>query len=295
MHEFLVPDHLIEVINRYPKLGEIIRFGYALYMELKNIRPNLVLTSLKLSSEQAVKMLKDGFPLVEKSRIELPSDQFSDTFHKVSFFIAEQRQPLKSKILEILKNVKDQNVDLQKLVQLNLKKGPDQRLEPNHNEQNNNHAILDLLIKISLKPFGRAYGTALASYLPSQDDSWLQPYCPICGSSPLLAYIKGEEGRRYLLCSWCDTPWTFQRIRCPSCQNMDQKNLSYFRLENDTKEKERDWISVCKKCKKYIKTLDFRNRLVEDDLWIKDLATLHLDLLAEREGYERITRHILSF
>ena len=49
------------------------------------------------------------------------------------------------------------------------------------------------------------------------------------------------------------------------------------------------WIETCEKCKRYIKVLDERRLALDEEtiMLVADVATLHLDLLAEREGYKR--------
>lgn len=288
------PESLQKCNRQYPELGEVIRFGYDLFEETNRIHPDLDLTSFRLTPQIVKVKLKEGFPLIDTTEIHLPSDQFKKAFLRISQFVAEKRSPLKEPINALVRMIKSGKMDITRLAVLSLNQNPgmdhlkqiDEGLVP----------ILNFLIRISLKPFGQAYGSALGRYLSADEETWLQPVCPICGSYPQLAYIEGDEGRRFLLCSWCDSPWVFPRIKCPSCQNTNQNDLHYFSLEKEKEEKEKDRISVCQRCKKYIKTLDIRNRAGKkaSDLLIDDLATIHLDLLAEREGYERITRHLLA-
>jgi formate dehydrogenase maturation protein FdhE len=56
------------------------------------------------------------------------------------------------------------------------------------------------------------------------------------------------------------------------------------------------WLETCDACQGYIKTVDER-RLVEGEAIypvVEEAATLHLDLLAEREGYVRRVPYVLS-
>ncbi|MGA1843448.1 MAG: formate dehydrogenase accessory protein FdhE [bacterium] len=295
-----IPESLITIMESYPRLGEIIRFGYELTDELNRIKPDLDLTGMELSQEQATLKLKQGFPLVNKAEVMIPADQFKGTFRRIAHFVADRRTLLRPTILKISERLEDEGTDVHSLVRVHLNQMHKQdrehelrRLWKNPDE----YPMLDFLLGAGLKPYGHAYGNALNSYLPSDGDLWLESFCPLCGTTPLLSYIEGEEGRRHLLCSWCDTTWEYSRLKCPYCQTTDQKDLTYFFLEDDEGKKERDRISVCKRCKRYIKTLDLRKREGKQEctLHIDDLATLHLDLLAEREGYERMTRHILFF
>ena len=45
-------------------------------------------------------------------------------------------------------------------------------------------------------------------------------------------------------------------------------------------------MDVCNECKRYIKIVDFRKGEQRADLDIEDIATLHLDMLANDEGYD---------
>ena len=295
MSDIQISEPVGKIINKYPDLGEIIHFGYELLKELRQIQPDLDLSSLKLNHELTKMKMKEGFPFLEKSKIDIPSDQFKEVFNRVAIFISEKRKPLKPKIIEISEKIKTENIDILKLALMNIRENIG--ITENTKAQKGKQSILNMLIRISLKPFGHAYGIALKEYLLSSEIFWLQSYCPVCGSMPLVAYLEGEEGRRHLLCSWCDTSWIFPRIKCTYCQNTDQKSLKYFSLEEEKGIKEKDRVSVCQKCMKYIKTIDTRKFTgeKESDLQIEDLTTLHLDLLAEREGYERITRRFLFF
>jgi FdhE protein len=113
-------------------------------------------------------------------------------------------------------------------------------------------------------------------------EMWRKGHCPVCGSLPSLSLLKGEEGKRYLLCSFCGYQWRADRLCCPACDNKDQGSLGYFCGEGE----EAIRIDLCDACHHYIKTIDYR-ALEESDPCLEDLATLHLDVLASGKGYER--------
>lgn len=46
-------------------------------------------------------------------------------------------------------------------------------------------------------------------------------------------------------------------------------------------------VDTCKACSRYIKTRDSRKGAADIPLDLEDLLTMHLDLLAAREGFER--------
>lgn len=113
-------------------------------------------------------------------------------------------------------------------------------------------------------------------------EGWNESYCPICGSRAGMAELTGEEGRRLLACSACSFTWPFKRLTCPYCGNEDPESLSYFQAgEGPTR------VNVCRNCSRYIKTRDSRQGNAGVPLDAEDLVTMHLDLLAAREGFER--------
>jgi len=114
-------------------------------------------------------------------------------------------------------------------------------------------------------------------------DNWEKEYCPLCGSLPAFAYLREEDGKRILWCRFCETKWSFLRLKCPFCSNEDQDSLRYFFTEEGSPYR----VDVCEKCNKYIKTIDQRKMQNPDELSLslENMQTYYLDLLAEKDGY----------
>jgi FdhE protein len=121
--------------------------------------------------------------------------------------------------------------------------------------------------------------TLLATYI-DKNTLWGKGYCPVCGSPPAISILRGE-GERFLFCSFCDHEWLSQRIYCPFCENKDQKTLHYF-----FSEEEEYRVNVCDKCKRYIKTVDTREIKRSVYPFLEQVATLHLDMLAQNQGLQ---------
>lgn len=140
--------------------------------------------------------------------------------------------------------------------------------------------LLGFLVEESLRPalevLSEKYGDAITA------SKWSEGYCPICGREPKISELRGEGGARFLFCGQCGFEWQFKRIRCPFCGNEDQQTLAYFTIEEEEKYR----VDVCNVCNKYIKAVDFRKADKEPNLDVEDIATLHLDILADEEGYE---------
>ncbi len=46
-------------------------------------------------------------------------------------------------------------------------------------------------------------------------------------------------------------------------------------------------IDLCDNCRQYIKTIDTRKLTHDPNLYLEDMTTLHLDILATTQGYKR--------
>jgi FdhE protein len=135
--------------------------------------------------------------------------------------------------------------------------------------------IFELPLKTALESYSAGFGFADVT-------DWQESFCPICGSRAGMAELVGVEGRRLLSCSACSFIWPFKRLTCAYCGCDDPDQLSYFTVgEGSTR------VDTCKACSRYIKTRDSRQSDNDMPLEIEDLLTIHLDLLAAREGFER--------
>lgn len=131
-------------------------------------------------------------------------------------------------------------------------------------------------------PFKTALESISAGYGAENFAGWQESFCPLCGSRAGMAELVGEEGRRMLSCSACSLSWPFKRLTCAYCGCDDPEKLSYFTAGDGATR-----VDTCKACSRYIKTRDSRKGDSDVPLEVEDLLTIHLDLLATREGFER--------
>lgn len=114
------------------------------------------------------------------------------------------------------------------------------------------------------------------------DHLWTKNICPICGGPPQMAKLTAAGNQRRLGCGLCHTEWVYPRTGCPFCGEGRPDNLSQFHLDNDRRRR----VDVCKSCGGYIKTVDERELRRSTHLPVEDIITAHLDVLAQRQGYQ---------
>lgn len=140
--------------------------------------------------------------------------------------------------------------------------------------------LLHTMVEWSLRPSLEACAEKLGER--RKGVRWEEAICPICGSAPGFAELKGEDvtSLRYLYCSFCGFMWQFRRVGCPFCGCIDHNQLRTLFPEEDA----RCFVDVCEQCRRYIKTVDNRTHfgLIPQ---IEIMAASPLDLVARDRGY----------
>jgi FdhE protein len=142
-----------------------------------------------------------------------------------------------------------------------------------------NGSLLSTLLRFSLFPALTRLSAELAPLRGAAD--WARTDCPTCGSWPLLGEHRGLEQLRYLRCGLCATEWQVDRLLCPFCGTREHADLGYLHVEGADHER----AVTCEQCHGYLKVLASLAPLTPIDLVVRDLATLHLDMIALERGY----------
>jgi FdhE protein len=136
------------------------------------------------------------------------------------------------------------------------------------------------LLRLSLLPCLEQ--TAIRLALQYNQQAWGRGYCPTCGAWPVLAEQRGLEQRRYLRCGLCASAWEVDRLLCPFCGNRDHLLLGYLQVEG---EEHKQRLATCDACHGYVKLRSTLVPLTTPQLLVEEVALVHLDLLAQQQGY----------
>jgi FdhE protein len=130
-------------------------------------------------------------------------------------------------------------------------------------------------------PFLQACNRALARSVPV---SWTEGYCPVCGSWPAFAEVRGIERSRYFRCGRCGAEWQAHCLFCPYCSMTDHKELASLVPEQNGA---KSVIDACNRCLGYVKGFTKLQGSPPARIMIDDLSTVDLDIAALEHGYRR--------
>jgi FdhE protein len=272
--------------HEQPHYGELLDILEEVLILREKHRRSTGVSLITLDERIAGEKMSGGFPLVDFAEgeldLEAPEAYFRDLLE-----IGKKKSPEESaRILEELASgalsyealVRNSFTEsLEELPEEGEDAGEEERAAEGEDEV---FDLLTLFVEESLRPSLEKIAEWYAPLLKKK--GWNEGFCPICGREPKLAEIRSDEGTRFLFCNQCGYEWSYLRLKCPFCGNDDQDTLAYFSVEGE----EQYRVDVCNNCNRYIKTVDFRKMNRPACLDVEDLATIHLDILANEEGYE---------
>ena len=262
-----------------PAYEKLFDFYEGLFLAQEKAKTRLSLEPIQMSKEFLALKEKEGFPLIAKADFPIDLGVSEALFKEICVLAGKANEALTETSLKIAENLNRKGLKVSVLFSKLLSED-----DPFFDELSEallvDKKMLAFLIYSSIRPSLAVCAEQLAGYLDGET-VWQRGYCPICGSAPVLAVLR-DEGARSLLCGFCGHEWKTSRIYCPFCENRSQKTLHYF-----FSEEEKDYrVNVCDQCKKYLKTVDTRKMTYPFCPMVEQIATLHLDLLAQEQGLE---------
>jgi len=150
-------------------------------------------------------------------------------------------------------------------------------------------ALVWTLAQNTLKPALRAWRRQLANLV--EGIPWRKGYCYVCGAGATLGELQESLQVMHLRCGQCGADWQFPRLQCMYCGNQDHKTLGFLYAETQP---EKMRVEVCDQCHGYLKVIAAFSPTPPELLAVEDLATLHLDYIAQARGYERVAIQIAA-
>lgn len=134
----------------------------------------------------------------------------------------------------------------------------------------------------SLRPVLRLIAESYREDLAAADFHWDFPtICPICGAKSHFSRLRQEDGQRIMFCDRCFSEWKTRYLFCVHCGCDRPKDITYLSIEGHDAYR----VYVCQQCHGYLKTYDERTSGQPVDMYIANISTIYLDMLAQEQGY----------
>jgi len=264
-------------VAKSPEYAEIVPLFTGLY-EYVSGREHLTGISITLDNIDAGVRISNGFPLLSANELKVDLKQAALFISGLIEVLSKAGREGQLELARIGAGVESGLLDPEALFTAIF-----ERRRSALDEAATLAAVPSPLVEYLFEiPLRTALEFAATSVATGTFDGWAEGNCPFCGSRAGMAELVGEEGRRHLCCASCNTRWQFKRLKCPFCASEDIDKLSYFTAGDGATR-----VDTCKSCSRYIKTRDSRKGGGDIPLEVEDLLTIHLDLLASREGFER--------
>jgi FdhE protein len=273
-------EDLLEHVDRLIARRPVSKDALVSYRELVRLMGEVAPQPRKIQVESRLKVVKkeEGFPLFSRNDLPLDFETSSALLSKFLDHLAATERADVDGLKKALEQSQGDSEWANRLFRAVLEKD-EKNLTRMGKETDLEPKVLQFLAQLALRPSLQALRNAVSKEIDG--GSWDYGYCPLCGSQPNMAYFD-KTGKRHLHCELCGEEWPHPRLNCPFCQTQEQKSLGYFHSE----EEEGFRVDFCRKCNRYIKTVD--KRIVEDTapMEVEFLATIHLDLLANKHGFK---------
>jgi len=268
------------VLKDSPEYEKLLGVFKEMLIAQREARDKLPAVEVDLDAGKAAEFANAGEALLGKIEAGLDADAAAELFEKLKGIAAGHGDEFGEETGKIDVAIEAGRLDLKGLLEEVFAGGSAEDLKKKAMDLELDPHFFALLVFSSVRPSLELYAEKLR---PMIDDKDLEKrLCPVCGRMPYISLLEGEEGRRALCCPACSTTWRFPRLRCVNCGEEDHEKLRMLYPEGGSRER---YADVCDECKRYLKVVDSRKLVRAPVMMIADAATLHIDMLAQREGF----------
>jgi FdhE protein len=261
-----------------PSLAIILKAYEKVFAERARLREEIPLPmDVRISSPDPLRF-SQGMTLMNEGIFPLSTDSMEKVTDRMIPVLARAFPKIRP-ILKNLKTALKKNKPDLKYCMENMLYSRDDMLSQTAFDLKTDALTLKFILGQLLKPLVEKQSERLRSVI--QNLNWKKGYCPVCGSSPVLSYLKGAEGQRWLVCGLCSHEWRFARTQCPFCENEDAKKSEFCFVEDRAYER----AEMCHQCKRYLAGVDLRKYPYEFIPEVAVAGMMYLDVLAQEKGF----------
>lgn len=219
-------------------------------------------------------------PLISAVNFKIDSVRFKSLYMELLLFLKENRPEIADILDKMVQNL-DQ-FDFEELAAKILTSEQEPILELAHRIEVP-HELLIFALDHALRPYVRVLASPYYEKFLEEDlPTWKSANtCPFCGTRSHFSRIQMDDSKRLMFCDRCFTEWVVRFLYCVHCGNDEPGTIHYISMENDTAYQ----VYTCDKCKGYLKSYDEREAGKMTDLFIANIETIYLDMLAKEKGF----------
>jgi FdhE protein len=282
LNPHLSPDEIRKAIDEVREAHPDYRLLFDMYADIfiaqEESKPSIQLKEFSIPEALLAIKRNEKFPLVEASQFAVDADAFEALFKRISAIFMRAGAEFSETAKALAALIEGGKISVNDLREASIKENSP-LTDKLADEPGVNGAVAGHLLYYSAQPSFTMFAQQLSGYL-SNEEPWDKGYCPVCGSVPEISLFE-ENGKRLLMCSFCEHTWESKRIYCPYCENTDHETLRYFTID-DTEEYR---VDVCERCRTYIKTIDLRKMSRTVYLPFECVSTPYIDLKFQDMGY----------
>jgi FdhE protein len=243
-----------------------------------------------LSQAQAREKLARGIPLLRDEPLSLDSSAFRDLLVR----LARALDKLRKEARPVRDALEKNRIEIDALLPSVFAEDRGYT-EAKASELRLDSVLLWTLAQNAVKPAFRAWARALSPFIKG-GGGFARGFGGIrsrgihrignAASAPFAAIaalgeLQGNDQFRHLRCGRCAADWESRRLMCVYCGNENPKTLGKLYADNQSQQMH---AQVCDNCKGYLKVINAFSPNPPEMLAVHDLAALHLDFIAQKNG-----------
>jgi FdhE protein len=269
---------ITKIKKEMPSLAIILNTYGKVFTERARLKEELPLSkTVRISSPDHLRFAR-GITLMNEGIFPLSTDSMEQVSGHMIPVLARAFPKIRPVLRKLKMALKKNQLDLKKCMG-NILKGEDDLMRQTALQLDTDLLTVKFILGQILKPLMEKQAESLTSVI--QNSIWKKGYCPVCGSLPVLSYLKGEEGQRWLVCGLCSHEWRFMRTQCPCCENEDTKQSELCFVEDRSYER----AEMCHQCKRYLVGVDLRKYPYEFIPEVAVAGMMYLDILCQEKGF----------
>lgn len=218
--------------------------------------------------------LQSGIPVAALTHFQIDTTQYIKWVNELAEILSTKNQSLTGKELS-LKNLMNEET-AQSWMEAAIASNHLYFIEfgeKNHLDEWFSPFIAEMAVRPYLQLLAEKVKNKIDSFVPGAG-------CPVCGEPVRLAQLE-EDGKKVAHCPRCLFYWHLNRLTCSHCGNENHESTRFLTIEEDPASQ----IQVCEECHGYTKLIDTRQYLEKSEASLLDLTTIHLDFVAQENGY----------